>query len=123
MADDPPLHAPHPGTVHGFDALCGPAAALRPDRVPRVRLGHGPDPLGEPKLPGPPAASEGGPARPQAYGHAPDYRWLEGTLDVHHRGFRALRYADLSAEDRYGGKVRLADDERLRAFADGDVLR
>jgi hypothetical protein len=64
------------------------------------------------------------PNRPdtETYAHAPDYHWLRGVLDVHHRGYLALRYCDASVEDRWGGKVRLEPDERLNAFHDGDVL-
>ena len=61
--------------------------------------------------------------RSAVFDRAADYRWLQGPLDVHHRGFLALRYCDASQDDRWGGKVRLADDDRLKEFADGDVLR
>jgi hypothetical protein len=58
----------------------------------------------------------------ETYGRGPDYRWLRGVLDVHHRGDFRLRYADASADDRFGGKVRLSDDQQLRDYRDGDVL-
>lgn len=64
------------------------------------------------------------PMRPgEKYGHAPDYRWLAGVLDKHAKGgFWTLRYADASADDAWGGKVRLMDDPRLRGFGDGDLI-
>src|SRR5262245_60691046 len=42
----------------------------------------------------------------EKFGHAPDYRWVAGVLDRHLRGaYWTLRYADLSADDPWGGKV------------------
>src|SRR5262245_12915905 len=56
------------------------------------------------------------------YGHLSDYHWIQGVLEKHYRGYFCVRYADASEEDRYGGKVRLADDPRLAQYRDGDVL-
>jgi hypothetical protein len=58
----------------------------------------------------------------KTYGHDSNYRWLRGVLDVHHRGYLALRYCDASVEDRWGGKVRFEPDDRLNAFHDGDEI-
>jgi hypothetical protein len=59
----------------------------------------------------------------EKFGHARDYRWVAGVLDRHLRGgYWTLRYADLSADDPWGGKVRLLDDRRLNEFKSGDVV-
>jgi hypothetical protein len=57
------------------------------------------------------------------YGHAPDHTWLQGVIDKHYHGHLNLRYCDVSEEDAWGGKVMLADDPRLAALKDGDVVR
>lgn len=59
----------------------------------------------------------------QRMGHGPDYRWVAGVLDKHQKGgFWTLRYADYSADDAWGGKVRLIEDPRLANFKNGDVV-
>lgn len=59
----------------------------------------------------------------QKFGHADDYRWVAGVLDYHQRGgYWTVRYADFSEDDRWGGKVRLVDDDRLREFKVGDAV-
>ena len=59
----------------------------------------------------------------EKFGHGPDYRWVAGALDRHARGgFWTIRYADGSTDDRWGGKVRLIDDSRMRDFQDGDIV-
>jgi hypothetical protein len=59
----------------------------------------------------------------EKYGHAADYRWLAGVVDWHVKGkFWMIRYADIGADDLWGGKVRLLDDDRLRDLRDGDVV-
>jgi hypothetical protein len=83
----------------------------KPDSVPSPR------PLPALESPQPPSSPD-----TKTYGHDSNYRWLRGVLDVHHRGYLALRYCDASVEDRWGGKVRFEPDERLNAFQDGDVL-
>jgi hypothetical protein len=56
-------------------------------------------------------------------GHAPDYRWLVGVADWHGRGgYWTVRFADIGADDPWGGKVRLLDDDRLRDLGNGDVV-
>jgi hypothetical protein len=59
---------------------------------------------------------------PETYGHAADYTWLQGVLDKHYQGQFGLRYCEPSVEDRWGGKVTLADDPRLAQFHDGDQI-
>jgi hypothetical protein len=56
------------------------------------------------------------------YGHAPDYSWLQGVLDRHFHGHFELRFCDSSIEERWGGKVCLQDDPRLKDFRDGDLV-
>jgi hypothetical protein len=59
----------------------------------------------------------------ETYGHSPDYRWVAGVLDRHQKGnYYTIRYADFSENDRWGGKVRLVDDEKLRDYQNGDVI-
>ncbi len=59
---------------------------------------------------------------PGAYGHAPDYSWLQGVLDKHYRGHLNLRYCEAHLEDTWGGKVCLEDDPRLAQVKEGDVV-
>lgn len=59
---------------------------------------------------------------PETYGHAADYTWLQGVVDKHYQGQFGLRYCEPSVEDRWGGKVILADDPRLAQFHDGDLI-
>lgn len=59
---------------------------------------------------------------PGTYGHAPDYSWLQGTLDQHYHGHLELRYCDHATEDQWGGKVCLDDDPRLAQFKEADVI-
>ncbi len=59
---------------------------------------------------------------PEMFGNAPDYGWLQGTLEKHHSGHWELRYCDPSREDKHGGKVAFADDPRLAAFTAGDLI-
>lgn len=59
---------------------------------------------------------------PETYGHAADYTWLQGVVDKHYQGQFGLRYCEPSVEDRWGGKVTLADDPRLAQFHDGDQI-
>jgi hypothetical protein len=90
--------------------------------------------LPAPKPPAPQMPLPPGPARSPAsltrrietagrFAHDSEYRWLQGVLEKHPRGYYCLRYADSSVEDPYGGKVRLVDDQRVSQFHDGDVLR
>lgn len=57
------------------------------------------------------------------YGHAADYRWLEGVLEKDIHGRMGLRYCDPTEEDRWGGMVWLDSDPRLAQFRDGDWVR
>jgi len=82
--------------------------------APRVPVSS-PDPV--PDLPALPLKSG------EKYGHAPDYRWLAGAVDWHVKGkYWLIRYADIGADDFWGGKMRLLDDERLRDLHNGDVV-
>ena len=57
------------------------------------------------------------------FGHSADYKWIAGVLDRHVKGgYWTLRYADYSADDEWGGKMRLLDDPRLNDFKDGDQV-
>jgi len=56
------------------------------------------------------------------FGRAADHTWLQGVLDKHYRGHFNLRYCDATAEDDWGGKVHLEEDEKLQQFQDGDVV-
>jgi hypothetical protein len=59
----------------------------------------------------------------QRIGHAPDYRWVVGVADRHVRGgYWTVRFADIGDDDRWGGKVRLLDDDRLRDLSNGAVI-
>ena len=91
-------------------------------------------PLPAPKPPAPQMPPPPGPVRkpaslgkridaPGRFAHDSEYRWLQGVLERHYKGYYCLRYADSSVEDLYGGKVRLVDDQRVSQFHDGDVLR
>lgn len=81
--------------------------------VPAVRTRPQPQPLGRTGLD---RQVEG------TYGHAPDYSWLQGVLDRHYLGHYELRFCDPALEERWGGKVRLVDDPRLKDFRDGDLV-
>ena len=58
------------------------------------------------------------------YGRAEDYSWLMGELHRVHvpGGEWKIRYAPLSASDRWGGSVVLAPDARLDRFSEGDFV-
>jgi hypothetical protein len=59
----------------------------------------------------------------EKFGHAADYKWVAGVLDRHQKGgYWTIRYADFSEDDRWGGKVRLLDDAKLKDFQSGDVV-
>jgi hypothetical protein len=119
---EPPMMDP----ITGPELPAPPINLPAPASVPRLASNEGPVvPVSVPS-PQPLPALESPQPAPQpdtkTYGHDSNYRWLRGVLDVHHRGYLALRYCDASVEDRWGGKVRLETDERLNAFRDGDVL-
>jgi hypothetical protein len=59
---------------------------------------------------------------PETFGRAPDYTWLQGTLEKHHAGHWELRYCDVSVTDKWGGKVTLMDEPRLNHFKEGDLI-
>ncbi len=56
------------------------------------------------------------------YANDKDYRRVQGVLERHYRGWYSVRYCDPSEEDRYGGKFRLVDDQRINQFKEGDVI-
>ena len=59
----------------------------------------------------------------EKFGHASDYRWVAGVLDRHQKGgYWPIRYADFAEDDRWGGKVRLLDDSKVKDFQSGDVV-
>jgi hypothetical protein len=56
--------------------------------------------------------------------HAPDHRWLVGSL--HHdatRGRWTVRYADPGEGDPYGGELELLPAGRMRDFVPGQWVR
>jgi hypothetical protein len=59
----------------------------------------------------------------ETHDQADDLSWLQGTLEKHHEGYYHLRFADPTAADPWGGKVRLEDDPRLELYQDGDLVR
>lgn len=59
----------------------------------------------------------------QTLAHATDYSWLQGILEKHYEGYFYLRFADPTADDPWGGKVRLDFDPRLGQYSDGDLVR
>jgi hypothetical protein len=86
-----------------------PAPANAPEVVPVVA--RRPDPPATPLAPG------------LRVGHAPDYRWVVGVADRHSRGgYWTVRFADIGDDDRWGGKVRLLDDDRLAGLTNGDLV-
>jgi hypothetical protein len=78
--------------------------------------------VGSPKDTSPPAAVFPLKAG-EKFGHASDYKWVAGVLDRHQKGgYWTIRYADFAEDDRWGGKVRLLDDAKLKEFQSGDVV-
>lgn len=57
-----------------------------------------------------------------AFGHAPDYSWLRGTLFEDTSGSLRLRYAESAGDDRWGGRVTLTADARLEQLRPGDRI-
>jgi hypothetical protein len=106
--------APKPGPIVRASALPSSSLPVRSaDFVPVEEVAAG-APKAEPT---PPPRTV-----PGNYGHDPDYQWLQGVLEHHHRGYICVRYCDPSVEDHFGGKFRLKEDDRLAAFHDGDVI-
>jgi hypothetical protein len=59
-----------------------------------------------------------------AFGHAPDYSWLVGSLDyVKSRQAWCLRYASVDEDDRYGGTVTLVDAGPMTGYRSGQLVR
>jgi hypothetical protein len=60
------------------------------------------------------------PKRSPLFGHADDYQWLRGQVEISRlsTGCR-LRFADMDEEDPHGGSVTLTGDSRLRGLQDG----
>jgi len=57
------------------------------------------------------------------YGHAEDYTWLAGEVQVSRgKGYR-LRYAGFDESDQYGGSVTLMDDPKLESLQDGQFIK
>jgi hypothetical protein len=63
-------------------------------------------------------------AKAVATGHAPDYRWITGTLYYIHAegGLWVLRYGSVDTQDRFGGSVVLAPTVTMKNFREGDVV-
>lgn len=64
-------------------------------------------------------------SRPKAagvFGHAPDYTWLQGTIERLAGGVIELRYHPANDGDVWGGRVRLEKDTRLEQIQAGDIL-
>ena len=144
LPDPPPVVPPAdvvvraPGGTTPADVRAVPPPVIRPLLVeaPRPRPGEDgfapgprvpagpPDPEVIPAHLRPAAAGPQLPLKPgETSGHAPDYRWLAGTLDRHLKGgYWMLRYADIGADDPWGGKVRLLDSDHVKDLRDGDVV-
>jgi hypothetical protein len=90
-------------------------APVEPRAVPAVPASRAKDPAASP-------ASQPAQTPSGVYGHAEDYSWLKGVLIRHPNGSVDLRYCDIAAEDRWGGKVCLEPDSRLNAVRDGQVI-
>jgi hypothetical protein len=122
------------GKLEPVDIKPLPGAAPAPEPVIAKLPINDAAPLPAPKPPAPQMPPPPAPVRPPAilakridttgrFAHDSEYRWIQGVLEKHYRGYYSLRYADSSVEEAYGGKVRLVDDQRLTQFHDGDVLR
>jgi hypothetical protein len=85
-----------PGSVRGNESIDGPA---------RLEAW----PVSRPKISG-------------VFGHAPDYTWLQGTVECLAGGVIELRYVPENDGDVWGGRVRLEKDTRLQQIQVGDVL-
>jgi hypothetical protein len=72
--------------------------------------------------PASPAAPEK-PKRSALFGHAEDYHWLRGQVEISRlsTGCR-LRFAEMDEIDPHGGSVTLAGDSRLRGLQDGAYI-
>lgn len=121
LASAEPARPPVPAT-----ALVSATHGVRPlDGFAANRTGVAAQPMATIKAPiiaVPAVRSRSAEAADGIYGHSPDHRWLQGVLDKHYQGHFDLRYCDAAVEDRWGGKVRLEDDQRLAEFQDGDVI-
>lgn len=114
IAERPKLDSPQESTP-------APAVSAQPTAVVTVPTEEikpvSAESPGPAALPGKPRRSVDG-----DFGHDSDYHWLQGKLERHYRGYYCVRYRDPSEEDAHGGKVRLQDDPRVTAFADGDII-
>jgi hypothetical protein len=57
------------------------------------------------------------------YGHADDYTWLAGEVQVSRGKGHRLRYAGFEESDQYGGSVTLMDDPKLEGLQDGQFIK
>lgn len=125
----PPAAAPEPTPNAPLAPVNEPAAQFTPSmpatELPKAQTPElAATPIDPPKEPEPTSAKMPKQRRVVAadFGVDPDYHWVQGVLDRHFRGHCSVRYCDPSQDDVHGGKVRLQDDERLTAFADGDII-
>jgi hypothetical protein len=81
-------------------------------------------PVSPPAPAAPPPAPVPAPTPPTSggFGHASDYSWLSGEIQLTHRGPR-LRYAPLEEKDAYGGSVPLLADGHVDRLKDGQFVR
>jgi len=117
--------APKPGSIDLQQTLAsapGSAAAPQPSNAPTKEAVDA-TPASRPVSTDVPTALAVRRQVPGAYGHAPDYSWLQGVLERHYDGHLNLRYCDPSIEDAHGGKVTLDDDQRLGQFKEGDTVQ
>lgn len=126
LASNPPEIPPTPSNVPG--PSLAPTKGADKDTFTRaartVTPPDGPLIIKAPVEETRPAEQSTFPLQPgQQFGHDADYRWVAGVLDYHQRGgYWTVRYADFAADDRWGGKVRLVDDARLRDCKAGDIV-
>src|SRR5207245_1746318 len=106
----PPLGtvAPKPGPVVRASPLSSSSLQVRPASFVPLEVVRASDTPAEPP-------KEAAPLRRTAagkYGHDAAYRWLQGVLERHPRGYWCVRYCDPSVEGDIGGKVRLQAGDR-----------
>ncbi|HLN28796.1 MAG TPA: hypothetical protein VK395_13710 [Gemmataceae bacterium] len=60
---------------------------------------------------------------PEEFGHAGDYSWLQGKLDLAVSSRPELQFSKLADKDVWDGRVILEADARLAQLRNGDVIR
>lgn len=110
----PPPHQP-PASVEPPVAESPVAVAAAVEPVPLPVAPALPKPVAAEPVPQVPAGS--------TLARGSNYAWLQGKLEHHYRGYHELRFCPCTEDEPIGGKVELADDPRLAAFREGDLIR